>query len=137
MMRLLTSFIPILVLSTATANLLAEGPQNPIRILPAAFPISDNHGVPATPAARLQRIADAKPATHTTPPLVGRELNQFLRRQNPQDPLGWKNPSTCNVGVCDTGLTCSVWDGNGALTNPATGICCASLAPINDIILWD
>jgi hypothetical protein len=55
------------------------------------------------------------------------ELRRQLRRQV-SDSLGWNNPSTCNVGVCD-GLTdtyCTVFAGDRLRAETVTGICCAA-----------
>ncbi|KAF8529786.1 hypothetical protein BDD12DRAFT_903749 [Trichophaea hybrida] len=49
-----------------------------------------------------------------------------LRRQT-LDSLGWNDPSTCNVGICDaiTAVTCAVYSGHGLRAETVTGACCA------------
>lgn len=51
------------------------------------------------------------------------ELRKQLKRQV-SDSLGWNNPSTCNLGVCDATEYCTVFTSDGLRANTATGGCC-------------
>ncbi|KAF8531423.1 hypothetical protein BDD12DRAFT_810888 [Trichophaea hybrida] len=52
------------------------------------------------------------------------ELRKQLKRQA-SDSLGWNDPLTCNVGVCLSDGTCTVFASDGLRASTATGVCCA------------
>jgi len=64
------------------------------------------------------------------------ELRRQLKRQNsPFDTLGWKDPSTCNVGVCDSGTRSTVFVSDGVRANTVTGVCCGTYVnPLSTVI---
>jgi hypothetical protein len=67
---------------------------------------------------------DGVPSTVDIQPTPMPELRRQLRRQA-SDSLGWNNPSTCNVGICnDSDSYCTVFPGNGLRDETVTGVCC-------------
>jgi hypothetical protein len=67
---------------------------------------------------------DGVPSSVDIQPTPIPELRRQLRRQE-SDSLGWNDPSTCNVGVCD-GTYCTVFAGNGLRDETVTGVCCST-----------
>ncbi|KAF8541738.1 hypothetical protein BDD12DRAFT_828344 [Trichophaea hybrida] len=47
-----------------------------------------------------------------------------LRRRQTTDTLGWSDPATCNVGVCDSGQYCTVFTSSSS-ASIIPGVCCA------------
>ncbi|KAF8532999.1 hypothetical protein BDD12DRAFT_810527 [Trichophaea hybrida] len=80
---------------------------------------------PRLAASTVHSNCDGAPSTVDMQPTPTQEL-RMLRRQT-SDSLGWNDPSTCNVGICDTftSATCTVYSGHGLRAETVTGVCCA------------
>jgi len=80
---------------------------------------------------------DGVPSSVDMQPTPIPELRRQLRRQV-SDSLGWNNPSTCNVGVCDSSADtyCTVFAQEGLRDETVTGLCCPTYADLLTTMLY-